>query len=466
MASILVVEDEDLLAQNVKRTLETLGHRVAVAASCADGQRLFAEVEPDVALVDTRLPDGNGLDLLRELRAQRPAANVIMMTAEGSSADGVEAIKLGARDHVQRPPDLDDLRHAVTRVLEEVQLEAEVSYYRAREARGTGIDAIIGQCSAVRELRAKVTRLCAPPVGAIPPTVLVTGESGTGKGLVARVLHYNGPRADRPFIAIDCAAMPESLVESELFGHEGAALTDARAAKIGLYQAADHGTLLLDEVGCLPLALQAKLLKAIEDKTVRPVGGRAARAVDVHLVAATSGDLAAMVARGRFRADLYHRLTVAPLEVPPLRARGEDVLVLAYFFLGELAARHRLGPRRLSPEAAEALLAHHWPGNVRELQNTLDRAVLCGDGDVIGPAALGLPGGGRGALKLRSAPDGELVVELPEQGLRFESLERALLMEALRKTGGSPTHAARLLGMSRDTLRYRIEKFRIVENED
>ena len=465
MAAILVIEDEDVLGKNIKRTLEKLGHRVAVATTCADGQRLFTELEPDVALVDFRLPDGNGLDLLRRLREQQPAANVIVMTAYASIADAVEAIKIGARDYLQKPLDLDDLRHAVTRVLEETQLKTEVSYYRSREARGAGIDAIIGVCPAIGELRAKIMRLCALPAGASPPTVLVTGETGTGKGLVARVLHYNGPRAERPFIEINCAAIPEALVESELFGHERGAFTDARSAKIGLFQAADRGTLFLDEVGCLPIAVQAKLLKAIEDKTVRPVGGRAERAIDVHLVAATNGDLAAMVARGQFREDLYYRLMVAPLEVPPLRERGEDVLLLAKIFLDDLTARYRQAPRRLSPEAVQALVAHSWPGNVRELQNTLDRAVLFGEGEVVEPAALGIPGGRHAGVRLRRGGDGEVAVELPDEGLNFESLERALILEALRRCGGSPTHAARLLGMSRDTMRYRIEKFGITEIE-
>ena len=464
MAPILVIEDEDVLAKSIKRTLEKLGHRVAVAPTCADGQRLFTEIEPDVVLVDFRLPDGSGLDLLRRFREQQPAANVIAMTAYASIADAVEAIKLGARDYLQKPLDLDDLRHAVTRVLEETQLKTEVSYYRSREARGAGIDAIAGACSAMHELRAKIARLCALPAGANPPTVLVTGETGTGKGLVARVLHYNGPRAERPFVEINCAAMPETLVESELFGHERGAFTDARAAKIGLFQAADRGTLFLDEVGCLPLGVQAKLLKVIEDKTVRPIGARAERAVDVHLVAATNGDLATMVGRGQFREDLYYRLMVAPLVVPPLRDRGDDVLLLAKIFLDDLTARYRLPPRRLSADAVQAIVAHSWPGNVRELQNTLDRAVLFGEGELVEPPALGLPSAGRAGVRVRRV-DGDITIDLPDEGLHFESLERALLLEALRRCGGSPTQAARLLGMSRDTMRYRIEKFGITEIE-
>jgi DNA-binding NtrC family response regulator len=461
MASLLVIEDEEVLAKNVKRTLEKLGHRVVVAATCADGQRLFAEVEPDLTLLDLRLPDGNGLDVLRRLREQQSGASVIVMTAYATIADAVDAIKLGARDYLQKPLDLDDLRHAVGRVLEETQLKTEVSYYRSREARGAGIDAILGDCPGIRDLRAKLARLCALPAGAAPPTVLITGETGTGKGLVARALHYNGARTERPFIEINCAAIPENLVESELFGHERGAFTDARNAKIGLFQAADRGTLFLDEVGCLPLAVQAKILKAIEEKTIRPLGGRAERAIDVQTVAATNSNLAAMVGRGLFREDLYYRLLVAPLRIPPLRERGDDLLLLARLFVDELTTRYRLAARRLSAEAERALAVSQWPGNIRELQNTLDRAVLFSESAVIEASALGLPGGGRSPLRVYRATGGELEIELPDDGLQFEALERGLIMAALRKGGGSQTNAARLLGMSRDTLRYRVEKFGI-----
>ncbi len=461
MASLLVIEDEEVLAKNVKRTLEKLGHHVAVAPTCAAGLQLFGEAEPDVTLIDLRLPDGNGLDVLRQLREQQPAANVIMMTAHATIADAVLAIKLGARDYLQKPLDLDDLRHAVGRVLEETQLKTEVSYYRSREARGAGIDGILGDCGGIRELRIKLERLCALPAGAAPPTVLITGETGTGKGLVARALHYNGPRAERPFIEINCAAIPENLVESELFGHERGAFTDARSAKIGLLQAADRGTLFLDEIGCLPLAVQAKILKAIEEKTVRPVGGRAERAIDVQVIAATNGDLATMVGGGLFREDLYYRLLVAPLRIPPLRERGDDLLSLARLFVGELSARYRMPPRRLSPEAECALAAYQWPGNIRELQNTLDRAVLFSDREVVEAAALGLPEK-PSPLRVQCAASGELEIELPEEGVQFDALERGLIIAALRRGGGSQTNAARLLGMSRDTLRYRVEKFGIV----
>jgi DNA-binding NtrC family response regulator len=462
VSSILIVEDEEILAKNVKRTLEKLGHTVAVATTCGEGERSFAEMQPDLALLDLRLPDGSGLDLLARLRAQQSDVPILIMTAYATIEEAVSAIKLGARDYLQKPLHLDDLRHTVTRTLEETQLKTEVSYYRSREATGASLESIIGDSAAIVELRAKLTRLCALPASAAPPTVLICGETGTGKGLVARMLHYNGPRAERPFIEINCAAIPENLVESELFGHERGAFTDARTSKVGLFQAADRGTLFLDELGALPLATQVKILKAIEEKTVRPIGGRTDRTVDVQIVAATNSDVEQMVRSGTFREDLYYRLCVARLEVPPLRQRGTDVIVLAQRFLADLTQRYRASRKRLNAAAEAAVLSYPWPGNVRELRNTLDRAVLFTDGDVIDANALGLPAAASTPVRVQPQSGGRFEVEIPDGGFQFEDLERTLLVKALEKSGGSQSGAARLLGMTRDTLRYRMEKFGIV----
>jgi DNA-binding NtrC family response regulator len=432
-----------------------------VATTCGEGERSFAELQPDLALLDLRLPDGSGLDLLARLRAQQPTMPILIMTAHATIEDAVSAIKLGARDYLQKPLHLDDLRHTVTRTLEEAQLKTEVSYYRNREATGVTLESIVGDCQPITDLRAKLTRLCALPVSAAPPTVLITGDTGTGKGLVARTLHYNGPRAERAFIEINCAAIPENLVESELFGHERGAFTDARTAKAGLFQAADRGSLFLDEMGSLPLATQVKILKAIEEKTVRPIGGRIDRVIDVQIIAATNSNVEQMVRAGTFREDLYYRLCVARLEVPPLRERGEDIIVLARRFLGELTHRYRVAPKRLNEDAEAAMRSYPWPGNVRELRNTLDRAVLFTEGDVIDRNALGLPAAASSPVRVQVGPGGRFEVEIPECGFQFEDLERTLLVKALKKSGGSQSGAARLLGMTRDTLRYRMEKFGI-----
>ncbi len=461
MATILVVEDEEVLFRAIERTLDKLGHRVHWANRCAKGQELFNALHPDLTLLDLRLPDGSGLELLAHLRTLNPAANIILMTAYASIEDAVTAIKLGARDYLQKPLNMDDVRHAVTRALDEARLQTEVSYFRNREARGTGIDAIVGECPAIGEMRAKVHRLCMLPGDAAPPTVLITGETGTGKGLVARVLHYNGPRATQPFIEINCAAIPENLVESELFGPEKGAFTDAKVARVGLLQAADAGTLFLDEIGCLPLATQVKLLKAIEEKTIRPVGGNVDRFVDVHVIAATNTDLEEMVSAGKFREDLYYRLRVAVLHAPPLRERGDDLPFLAHRFLFEICERYRVPPARLAPDAEAEIRRYPWPGNIRELRNTLDRAVLFSEETTITISALGLPTPGSGWMRWRIDRSGAPEVELPDGGIQFEELERAVILAALRKSGGRQIDAAKLLGMSRDTLRYRIEKFGI-----
>ena len=465
MASLLVIEDELVLGKNIRRTLEKLGHSVAVAETGAEGERLHGELHPDLTLLDLRLPDASGLELLPRLKEANPEGLVVLMTAYAAVEDAVRAMKLGAADYLQKPLNLDELRQVVSHLLDTAQLQHEVSYFRRREARGADLDALVGAAPAIETLRVRLRRLAMLPDGTAP-TVLITGETGTGKGLLARVLHYSGPRAARPFIEVNCAALPEALVEAELFGYERGAFTDAKSSKVGLIQAADRGTLFLDEIGCLPLAFQAKVLKAIEEKTVRPVGGRAERRVDVQIVAATNGDLAAMVQAGQFREDLFYRLQVAPLHVPPLRERGDDVLLLAQALLRDICAGYRLPMRTLAPAALTALRAHRWPGNVRELRNTLDRAVLFSDTEELDEAALGLPRGGAstpGAVAAANggAPLDPLAFEIPDGGIRFEDVEKALLLSALRKAGGSQTGAARLLGMSRDTLRYRLEKFGI-----
>jgi DNA-binding NtrC family response regulator len=459
MARVLLIEDEAVLAKNIQRSLEKVGHTVTVAASGGEGERLFAEGPPDVTLLDLRLPDASGLDLLPRLRALDPGAAVLLMTAYATVEDAVRAIKLGAKDYVEKPLNLEDLRLTVARVLDERQLKQEVAYYRHREA--AALEALVGDCAAMVALRSKLARLASLPPEAVPPTVLITGETGTGKGLVARVLHHHGPRAERPFIEVNCAAIPENLVEAELFGYQRGAFTDAKTSKVGLFQAAHGGTLFLDEIGCLPPPVQVKILKAIEEKTVRAVGSRTEDTVDIQIVAATNRDLEAAVAEGGFREDLLYRLRVAPLVVSPLRERGDDVLLLARRFVAELVARYRLGGKRLTASAESAIRAYRWPGNVRELRNTLDRAVLFSEGELIDAAALGLPGAKTAGLSMRADGGSDLEIEIPEGGIRFEDVERALLVSGLRKAGGSQTEAARLLGLSRDTLRYRMEKFGI-----
>jgi DNA-binding NtrC family response regulator len=441
--------------------LQKAGHSVTVASTAADGLHQFAAIAPDLTLLDLRLPDGNGLDLLPQIITHDRFAPVLMMTAYATIEDAVRAIKMGAKDYLQKPVSMDDLRHAVKRLLDEQRLQNEVSYFRARDSKGADIDALIGSCEALTALRAKIQRLTRIPETAEPPTVLIQGETGTGKGLVARVLHYNGSRGRRPFIEVNCSAIPENLVEAELFGYQRGAFTDAKTSNPGLFQAADGGTLFLDEIGCLALAVQAKILKAIEEKSVRQLGSRTEQSVNIQIITATNSDLENLVREGSFREDLFYRVRVATLTIAPLRERGDDVLTLARTFLARLSARYRMPPMVLSSDAEAAISAYPWPGNIRELSNTLDSAVLFTETDKIDAAALGLPRKGGTSLVFRRGEKAEIEIDIPDEGIQLEEVERAMIIGVLRKAGGSQSEAARLLGLSRDTLRYRMEKFGI-----
>jgi DNA-binding NtrC family response regulator len=458
MATLLIVEDEDVLARNLVRAFSQRGFRVQHAGTLAAAERCVGEAFPDVVLLDLRLPDGSGLDWLEALRARAPELPVVMMTAYGSVADAVTAMQRGACDYVQKPLDLDEIRLKVERALAHVRDEREVSYYRRRDAEGTGL---LGESSAIATLRArieKVARATGTP-GTQPPTVLLLGETGSGKGHVARLLHASGGRAAGPFIDVNCTALPETLIEAELFGHEKGAFTDAKTARAGLFETANSGTLFLDEIGHVSPTLQAKFLHVIEARVIRRVGGTQERPVDVHVIAATNRDLESAVRLGEFREDLYQRLRVAEIRVPPLRDRGDDALLLARAFLDRTARRYGMGPRTLSPAAEQALRSYRWPGNVREVANTLERAVLFADGERLEASDLGLPTDTGTQGQVRTTPAGEVQVDIPESGLSLEAVERALLAGALAKAGGNQSGAARLLGVSRDTLRYRLDKY-------
>jgi len=458
MATLLIVEDEDVLARNLLRAFAQRGFRVQHAATLAAAERLVGEALPDVVLLDLRLPDGSGLDWLGALLARAPELPVVMMTAYGSVNDAVVAMQRGARDYVQKPLDLDEIRLKIERALSHLREEREVSYYRRRDAGG---GELLGESPAMAQLRMRAEKIARATGGSgmQPPTVLLLGETGTGKSHAARLLHASGGRARGPFIEVNCTALPETLIEPELFGHEKGAFTDAKTARAGLFETADGGTLFLDEIGHVSLALQAKFLHAIEARVVRRVGSTQERPVDVHLIAATNRDLEAAVRLGAFREDLYQRLRVAEVRVPPLRERGDDVLVLARVFLERTARRYGMGPRQLTAEAEGALRAYAWPGNVRELANTLERAILFADGERIGPDDLGLPTVAGAPGTVRVGPSGDVQIDIPDTGLSLEAVERALLTGALAKAEGNQSGAARLLGISRDTLRYRLEKY-------
>jgi two-component system response regulator AtoC len=454
--TVLIVEDEPLLGRNMKIFLTREGFAAEHAATLADGLRLYETLQPDLLLVDHNLPDGTGLSLIETIRATDRWTKLVMVTAHGGVELAVTAMKAGANDYLTKPVSLSELGLLARRLLAQSSLEGTLSYLTARERSRSGVDRIVGTSPAILELKRRLRFLTAAEGKASPdgseagPPVLILGETGTGKELVARALHFDGPRADRPFIAVNCAALPEQLVESELFGHERGAFTGATEKKIGLFQAAEGGTLFLDEIGELPLAQQGKLLKAIEDRVVRPVGSVRDRPVNIRFVAATNAAIEERSRQGEFRSDLLYRLNTITAEVPPLRQRGDDILAIAQTFVTEFERRYGRSRLEFTPAARHALLQHSWPGNIRELRNVVEQASLMCARDQIDVADLHL----RDVPAL--VPAGAAPIEVKES--RLADSERAMIIGALRQTSGNVTLAARALGISRDTLRYRMEK--------
>ncbi|MCW1842527.1 sigma-54-dependent transcriptional regulator [Prosthecomicrobium hirschii] len=453
---ILIVDDEPLLARNIRTFLRNGGYEAETADCIAAALDRYRELQPDIVLIDHNLPDGTGLALIGEIRAQDRWTKLVMITAHGGVDVAVAAMKAGADDYLTKPVALDEIGILIGKLLRQAKMEKSLSFLRAREQTRSGLDRIVGQSPPVLQLKQRIRFLiqaersgdtAATQPG---PPVLILGETGTGKELVARALHFDGSRATQPFIEVNCATLPEQLVESELFGHERGAFTGAGDRKIGLFQAADGGTLFLDEVGELPPSQQAKLLKALEERVIRPVGGVRDRPINVRFVAATNAALEDRVRQGEFRSDLFYRLNTITLDVPPLRTRGDDVIAIAETFMAEFGRRYGRAGLRLSDGARRALVRHAWPGNIRELRNVIEQASLMCARDQIEDADLAL----REPAPL-IAPAGRQ----PGDAIGLVDAERTLIVEALRQQGGNVTLAARRLGVSRDTLRYRMDKF-------
>jgi two-component system, NtrC family, response regulator AtoC len=445
MPTVLVVDDEQLIRWSLGERLKADGLHIVEAGTAHEALERFGP-DIDLVLLDYRLPDSDGLRVLKKMKVTQPDVPIILLTAFSSIETAVEAMKQGAYHYANKPFNLDEIALVVAKALETTALRREVRALRASRSEPYGLSRIVGDAAAMETLRALLQRIAASPAS----TVLLTGESGTGKDLAAKIIHYNSDRSARPFMNITCSALPEALLESELFGHERGAFTDARQQKTGLLESAEGGTVFLDEIGEMVPALQAKLLRFLEEKSFKRVGGAADIHVDVRVIAATNRDLEDAVEQGKFRADLYYRLNVMQVQLPPLREHPSDTPLLVNFYVDQFNREFRKQVRGASPEALDLLRGYRWPGNIRELRNAVERAMLLADGDWLEPSHFPI------AVSRRSATG---AYDLPEEGVSLEQVERQLVIQALSRTGWNHTKAAALLGLNRDQIRYRIEKF-------
>ena len=440
---ILIIEDEEKLRRVLELHLASAGYEVESAGTAEQGWKLADRA--DLIITDLRLPDFDGLELLARLRRQNTRTPVIVITAYGSVETAVEAMRRGADDFVLKPFSLDHLSTVIEKALQRRALEDE--NLRLREELGHRYDFrnIIGRSAAMQEIFATIERVA--PTRA---TVLLCGESGTGKDLIARAIHYHSPRRDRPFVKINCSALPENLMEAELFGFEKGAFTGAVTSKPGKFEQADTGTVFLDEIGDVPPSVQVKLLRVLQEREFERLGSNKTRQIDVRVIAATNQDLRAALEQGTFREDLYYRLNVVPINLPPLRERREDIPFLAEHFVRKLAPMLGSRVEGITEAAIQKLMAYHWPGNVRELENVIERSIVLAKGTVLDADD----------IKLDTAPRARPPAEgffLPE-GMTLEEFEQAIIREALRRAGGNKSQAARMLGLTRNALRYRLSQ--------
>ena len=454
---ILIIEDEALFAKAVKKRLEVAGYHPEVAGTLAIASTSIDSFNPDLVLLDMRLPDGSGLDFLTDLREQKNAnVPVLVLSAYGELEDAVAAMKLQASDYLKKPIDLDELLLNIEKVLNRDKISRQLEYSRKRESAGTTAENVelLGECDLIKDLRAQaehIGSLCNDPE-VLPPNILILGETGTGKDMAARMLHGISVRKDKPFVHVDCAALPKDLIEAELFGHEKGAFTNALEARTGLIEAAEDGVVFLDEIGELPLELQAKLLAVLERRTLRRVGSTQERPVPAWVISATNRNPGKMVEEGDMRSDLFFRLNVLNMVMPPLKDRGSDILLLANYFIKQTASRYGLSDIKITKEAEKELMEYHWPGNVRELKHLIERAVLLSsDGNIT-------------AETLMVNSHSESSAQSADQGLNdlsnltLEEAEKFMLESALDRTDNNVSEAARHLGVTRMAMRYRMQK--------
>jgi DNA-binding NtrC family response regulator len=451
---ILVVDDEKLIRWSLRESLERAGYQTVEAADGEQAMQILDSEGADLVLLDVRLPGKDGLQVLKHIVTHHPETPAILMTAFSSVGEAVEAMKRGAFDYLVKPFNQDEALLVVRKALDTTRLQREVKILRHQQQEKHGITNLVGKTPQMQEVCALINKVAASAAS----TVLLQGESGTGKDLVAKAIHYASDRADKPFMNITCSALPETLLESELMGHERGAFTDAREMKRGLFEMAEGGSVFLDEIGDMGLALQAKLLRFLEEKMLRRVGGTRDIRVNVRIIAATNRDLEKAVAEGRFREDLYYRLNVIRIKLPSLRARRDDIPLLVAHFIDQFDREFRKSTHGFTPGAMDCMMRYHWPGNVRELRNVIERAMILETKETLDVEDL--PSEMR---EVRSGePNGEPAgpgFALPESGYALKQMEREMLRQALQKTGGNQSRAASLLNISRDALRYKMKKY-------
>jgi DNA-binding NtrC family response regulator len=446
---ILIIDDEKLVRWSLQQKLGREGYEVESAPTGEEGLNLIREDGYDLVLLDLRLPGMDGVQVLQEIRNLERDIAVIMLTAETSIARAVECVRLGAYNYLCKPFEFDEVRVAVEKAREDLKLRREVTRIRRAHRRKFGLENLVGQSPQMRQVRELIARVGESNA----TTVLIEGENGTGKELAARAIHLGSARANQPFMGINCSAIPDALIESELFGHERGAFTDAKNTKKGLFELADGGTVLLDEVGDMKPALQAKLLRVLESREFQRVGGTQLISVDVRVIAATNKNLEEAVAHGEFRQDLYYRLKVISLRMPSLREQREDIPLLAEHYLGQFAEEFNKPVKKLSAEAAKLLEQNGWPGNVRELRNVIERLVILEQAEVVLPEHL------PAELRLATRSSSRSLIQLPPDGVALTDVERELVRQAVERAGGNQSHAAELLGIERDALRRRLIKY-------
>ncbi|RJQ28113.1 MAG: sigma-54-dependent Fis family transcriptional regulator [Peptococcaceae bacterium] len=442
---ILVIDDEEHMCWVLERAMRQEGYQVFTATRGRQGLNLIREEAPSLVILDLKMPEMDGMEVLRQAKEMQPKLPVIILTAHGTIETAIEAMKIGAADYITKPFDLDELKIVIKKALMISQLVTEVNFLRSELTKNYG--SMIGKSLVIKDICHLIER-----VARTSATILITGESGTGKEVAAVSLHQASLRSEMPFVAVNCAALPENLLESELFGHEKGAFTGAVARKVGRFELADRGAIFLDEIAEIPPSMQVKLLRFLQEKTFERVGGTETLKVDVRVIAATNRDIMEAVGKGNFREDLYYRLNVVHIHMPPLRERKEDIPLLAEHFLNKFYPTYLVN--KISPAAMDMLRHYHWPGNIRELQNVIERAaIICHGGEILPDH---LPKELQAGHK--TVPVAGPVVRLPEEGVSLEEVEKQLIIQALEQSGNNQSKAALLLGITRSALLYRMQK--------